>query len=167
MSMTMPVRKIKLALAAALALAITAVMPTVPAMAAGKHIKVGVLTCAAGPKIGLLITSKQKISCSFQPDAHEGEHYSGTIREYGLDIGVTAASVIVWAVFASQSDYVPGSLAGTYVGVSAEQTIILGLGANLLVGGSEDSLALQPLSVQGQAGLNLAIGVSKLELVQD
>lgn len=165
MSMTMHARTIKLALVAALAL--TGVTLSAPAMAAGKHIKVGVLTCAAGPKIGLLITSRQKINCSFQPDAHAGEHYSGTIREYGLDIGVTAASVIVWAVFASQSDYVPGSLAGTYVGVSAEETVVLGLGANLLVGGSESSLALQPLSVQGQAGLNLAVGVSKLELIRN
>lgn len=125
------------------------------------------LTCAAGPKVGLLITSKQKINCSFQPNSHEAEQYHGTIREYGLDVGGTAASVIVWAVFARQSDYAPGSLAGTYVGVSAEETVVLGLGANVLVGGSENSLALQPLSIQGQAGLNLAVGVSMLELVEN
>jgi hypothetical protein len=113
----------------------------------------------------LLITSKQKINCSFQPDQLDAETYHGTIREFGLDIGVTAASVIVWAVLAQQSDYQPGSLAGTYVGVSAEETVVLGLGANALVGGSENSLALQPLSIQGQAGLNLAVGVSRLELV--
>ena len=124
------------------------------------------LTCAAGPKIGLIITSSQKVNCSFQPDAHETEHYSGHIREFGLDIGGTAASVIIWAVLAAQSDYKPGSLAGTYVGVSAEETVVVGLGANVLLGGSDKSVALQPLSIQGQAGLNLAIGVSKLVLAE-
>lgn len=157
---------VKTALAATLAFAFAGPIASAPSIAATQHIKVGVLTCAAGPKIGLLITSKQKLNCSFQPDNNEAEHYSGTIHEYGLDIGVTAASVIIWAVFAAQSDYKPGSLAGTYVGVSAEETIGLGLGANVLIGGSDKSIALQPLSVQGQAGLNLAVGVSKLELVE-
>jgi Protein of unknown function (DUF992) len=113
----------------------------------------------------LLITSKEKISCAFQPDENETEHYSGHIRKFGLDIGITAASVIVWAVFAAQSGYKPGSLAGTYVGLSAEESVVVGLGANILLGGSDNSIALQPLSIQGQAGLNLAIGVSELELV--
>jgi hypothetical protein len=162
MLMTTLARTSKIALAAGLVLALTSAAPAIAAD--GKHIKVGVLTCAAGPKIGLLITSKQKISCSFQPDQHEAEHYHGTIREFGLDIGATAASVIIWAVFAQQSDYVPGSLAGTYIGLSAEETVVLGLGANVLVGGSESSLALQPLSIEGQAGLNLAVGVARLEL---
>jgi hypothetical protein len=168
MPMSTLARTATIALAAAVFMAWTSVTPTSVAFAAeGKHIKVGVLTCAAGPKLGLLITSKQKINCSFQPNSNEAEHYHGVIREFGLDIGATAASVIIWAVFAQQSDYAPGSLAGTYVGLSAEETVVLGLGANVLVGGSEKSLALQPLSVQGQAGLNLAIGVSRLELVEN
>lgn len=158
-------RLAKTALAAATAFALTGPMVSAPSLAASSHIKVGVLTCAAGPKIGLLITSKQKINCSFQPDSHETEHYSGTIREFGLDIGATAASVIIWGVFAAQSGYKPGSLAGTYAGVSGEATVGLGLGANALIGGSDKSIALQPVSVQGQAGLNLAVGVSKLVLV--
>lgn len=164
MSMISLARQAKIALLAACAMASVCALPSISAAAEGKHIKVGVLTCAAGPKVGLLITSKQKINCSFQPNSHEAEHYHGTIREFGLDIGATAASVIIWAVFAQQSDYKPGSLAGTYVGVSAEETVVLGLGANALLGGSDKSLALQPLSVQGQAGLNLAIGVSRLVL---
>jgi hypothetical protein len=166
MPMTTLSQKTMVALGGVLAIALFGAMPSTAPAAQGKHLKVGVLTCAAGPKVGLLITSKQKISCSFQPDSHEAEHYHGTIREFGLDIGATAASVIVWAVFAQQSDYVPGSLAGTYVGVSAEETVGLGLGANVLVGGSESSIALQPLSIQGQAGLNLAVGVSRLELAE-
>jgi Protein of unknown function (DUF992) len=139
---------------------------TLPASAAGEHVKAGVLTCAAGASIGLLITSSEKINCSFQPDASGTEHYSGRIREFGLDVGVTAASVIVWVVFAGQSGYVPHSLAGEYIGVSAEETVVLGLGANALVGGSNKSIVLQPLSVQAQAGLNLAVGVTRLELTE-
>ena len=168
MPMSTLARRATIALAAAFVMTVASATPSSVAFAAkGKHIKVGVLTCAAGPKLGLLITSKQKINCSFQPNSNEAEHYHGVIREFGLDIGATAASVIIWAVFAQQSDYAPGSLAGTYVGVSAEETVVLGLGANALVGGSEKSVALQPLSVQGQAGLNLAIGVSRLELVEN
>lgn len=136
-----------------------------PASAAAGHIKIGVLTCAAGVEVGLLITSGEKIHCSFVPDKHVPEHYHGKIRKFGLDVGITAASVIVWAVLAVEgTQYNPGALAGTYAGVSAEETVALGLGANLLVGGGSDGFVLQPLSVQGQAGLNLAVGVSVLHL---
>jgi hypothetical protein len=137
---------------------------TTPASATD-HVKIGVLTCAAGVEVGLLITSGEKIRCSFVPDAYDSEHYHGKIRKFGLDIGITAASVIVWGVLAAQkSKYIPFALAGEYVGVSAEETVALGLGANLLIGGSNKAFVLQPLSVQGQAGLNLAVGVSILHL---
>ena len=137
---------------------------TTPASATD-HVKIGVLTCAAGVEVGLLITSGEKIRCSFVPDAYDSEHYHGKIRKFGLDIGITAASVIVWGVLAAQgSKYTPFALAGEYAGVTAEETVALGLGANLLVGGSEKAFILQPLSVQGQAGLNLAVGVSILHL---
>jgi hypothetical protein len=133
--------------------------------AAASHLKIGVLTCAAGVKVGLLITSGERIRCSFVPDAHDGENYHGFIRKFGLDVGITAASVIVWAVLAVEgTKYTPGALAGTYAGVSAEETVALGLGANLLLGGSKKAFVLQPLSVQGQVGLNLAVGVSILRL---
>jgi hypothetical protein len=155
----------KIALVAGAALVLAGSVTTPSVAQETKRIKVGVLACAAGPSIGLLITSKEKINCSFQPDQHETEHYSGHIRKFGLDIGVTAAGVIAWAVFAAQSGYQPGSLAGTYVGLSAEESVVVGLGANILLGGSDKSIALQPLSVQAQAGLNIALGVAELELV--
>jgi len=147
------------------ALALFAGLASAPTAAnAGSHVKIGVLTCAAGPSIGLLITSAEKIDCSFQPDSTGTEHYSGRIRDFGLDVGITAGSVIIWGVFAAQSNYAPGGLSGEYVGVSAEETVVLGLGANVLVGGSQNSIALQPLSIQAQAGLNLAVGVSRMIL---
>ena len=139
--------------------------PLQPAAAAAGHIKIGVLTGQAGGEIGLLITSGEKIHCSFVPDKHEPEHYHGKIRKFGLDVGITAASVIIWAVLAVEgTQYNPGALAGEYAGATAEATAALGLGANLLMGGGSDGFVLQPLSVQGQAGLNLAVGVSVLHL---
>jgi hypothetical protein len=155
--------KARTALVAGAALAAVATTAATPA--AADYLKIGVLTCATGPSIGLLITSSEKIVCSFVPDG-EAEHYSGQIRKFGLDIGVTVASVIIWGVFAAQSGYVPGSLAGRYAGVSAESSVVVGLGANVLVGGSANSMVLQPLSVQGQVGLNLAVGVTQLDLVK-
>lgn len=128
------------------------------------QVKIGVLTCAAGPKIGLIIGSSERVKCSFLHDQNETEQYVGRFGDLGLDIGFTVGSVIIWTVFAAQDDWAPGSLAGTYVGASAEATAVLGLGANILVGGSAESISLQPLSVQGQAGLNVAIGVSSLKL---
>jgi Protein of unknown function (DUF992) len=164
MSMIKLAQKAKIAVIVGVALAMAGSMATPSLAQDTKRVKVGVLTCAAGASIGLLITSKEKISCAFQPDENETENYHGHIRKFGLDLGVTAASVIVWAVFAAQSGYKPGSLAGTYVGLSAEESVVLGLGANVLLGGSDKSIALQPLSVQAQAGLNIAVGVAELEL---
>ncbi len=141
---------------------------TVSPSSASTHVKIGVLTCAAGVEVGLLITSGEKIRCSFVPDKTDTEHYHGKIRKFGLDIGINAASVIVWAVLAVDGyKYQPYALAGDYAGVSAEETLALGLGANLLVGGSDKGIVLQPLSIQGQAGLNLAVGVSVMTLDAD
>ena len=55
-------------------------------------------------------------------------------------------------------------LTGTYTGASAEVSVAAGLGANVLVGGSNRTVALQPLSVQGQVGLDIAAGIGQLEL---
>jgi hypothetical protein len=144
-------------------MAATAIPPTASAQS---HLKVGVLTCATGPSIGLIIASTEKASCSFHPDVGSPEHYTGHIRKFGLDIGITAGSVIIWAVFSPQSGYAPGSLAGIYAGASAEATVVVGLGANVLVGGSNKQFALQPLSLQAQTGVNLAIGVTELDLTK-
>jgi hypothetical protein len=80
------------------------------------------------------------------------------------DIGITGEAVIVWAVLASQTGFPVGALAGRYVGASAEASLVIGVGANVLVGGSNKSFALQPLSVQGQIGINFALGITSLDL---
>ena len=100
----------------------------------------------------------------FAPDFRGPEYYGGRLRKVGIDIGVTGAGVIVWAVLSTVQGFPVGALAGTYGGVSAEASLVLGLGANILVGGSGSSFALQPISVQGQVGVNIAAGLTKLEL---
>jgi hypothetical protein len=153
------------AVAAAAMVAASVGVAPLPALAQS-HVKVGVLTCATGPSIGLIIASTEKAHCSFHPDVGNPEQYTGHIRKFGIDIGITAGSVIIWAVFSPQSGYAPGSLAGVYIGASAEATVVVGLGANVLVGGSQKQFALQPLSVQAQTGLNLAVGVTELDLTK-
>ena len=142
-----------------------AAVPTSTATAQGAKIVAGTLTCKGGPNVGLVVGSQQKLDCSFSP-AGKGRvrEYKGTITKIGLDIGFKTESVIVWTVLGS-SDRVPSKiLIGNYGGASAEATVALGVGANALVGGSDKSVVLQPLSVQGQTGLNLAVGVTGLTL---
>jgi hypothetical protein len=99
------------------------------------------------------------VSCMFRGVPGEtDEPYTGTMTRVGLDVGLTTGSAIIWAVFADTNRY-KGMLTGTYTGASAEMSIAAGLGANVLVGGSNHTLALQPLSVQGQIGLDIAAGI--------
>ena len=128
------------------------------------RVKAGTLVCDVSGGIGMIIGSQKSVRCEFNPDmAGPREYYIGTISKFGLDIGATAAGQMVWAVFAP-STRIPGVLAGTYGGATAEATAIVGVGANALIGGSNSTVALQPLSVTGQTGLNLAAGVASLEL---
>jgi hypothetical protein len=127
--------------------------------------KVGVLSCRSSASIGLILGSHQKLRCSFRPDnGGPAESYAGHVNRLGLDIGVKAGGVMAWAVFAPASGLHHGALAGTYVGASGSISVGLGVGANALVGGSHRSVALQPLSVEGQVGVNLALGVAGLTL---
>jgi len=131
---------------------------------AQERVQSGSLTCDVSAGIGLIIGSQRNVSCTFTPSLPGPiEYYTGTISKLGIDIGVTAGGVMIWLVYSPTSRPV-GGLAGTYVGGSAEASIVAGLGANALVGGSNRSIALQPLSVQGQVGLNIAAGVAGLDL---
>ena len=144
------------------AAALAAVLST-PADAQQDRVQAGSLECSLSSSIGLVVASQRNIACNYKPNNGPPEAYVGTMTRVGLDVGITGGGAIIWAVFSGTNRYV-GMLAGTYVGASAEMTIAAGLGANVLVGGSNRSVALQPLSVQGQVGLNIAAGVSSLEL---
>jgi Protein of unknown function (DUF992) len=148
---------------AALALIAVASFPA-PTMAQTSLVKVGTLTCDISGGIGLIITSRKSVTCMYTP-AQPGprEVYRGSITKFGLDIGATAGGGMIWAVYAPTSLSF-GALAGNYGGASGEATIGIGAGANVLIGGSNHTVTLQPVSVQGQAGLNLAVGVAGLDL---
>jgi hypothetical protein len=140
--------------------------------AAAQHaVQVGTLICDVSGGVGMIIASQKAVQCTFAPApvappgaAAPAEIYAGTIKKVGIDIGATTAGQMIWAVFAPTTGLPPGSLSGVYSGATAEATVAVGLGANVLVGGSNHTIALQPLSITGQTGLNIAAGIASLEL---
>ena len=144
-------------LLAAIPLSTAAVAQPVP------QIRVGVLNCSVAGGAGFVFGSSKQLECRFESGSRR-ETYYGVINKFGLDLGATTNSVIAWAVLASSDRVGPGALAGTYGGVSGEASVGVGLGANALLGGSNRSVALQPLSVGAQQGLNVAVGIASLEL---
>jgi hypothetical protein len=132
--------------------------------AAPHGVKVGSLTCNVASGWGFVFGSSKDLHCTFRPNSHTSEHYTGTISKFGVDIGYTDGGVLVWGVFAPASDVRAGALAGDYAGATASATVGVGLGANVLIGGLDKSIALQPLSVEGNRGLNVAAGVGAISL---
>jgi hypothetical protein len=130
----------------------------------GEGVRIGVLTCEVAGGTGFIIGSSKDLRCRFESSTGRAERYVGFIDKFGLDIGVTGPAVMSWAVLAPTSDVGRGALAGNYVGASAEVSVGVGAGANLLIGGSDETISLQPLSVQGQTGVNAALAVAGLAL---
>lgn len=124
----------------------------------------GTLTCKGKGTVGMIIGSKEALDCNFVTTKGQAHRYAGTITKIGLDIGVRGENTLIWTVVYSTAEVPVEGLAGTYGGVSADASVGIGGGANVLVGGSKNSVTLQPLSVQGQTGLNIATGVSGLTL---
>jgi len=152
------------AFAATVIAAVALVMIVKPADAQPRRIQVGTLTCSVSAGVGLIVGSQRNVNCLLKGQPGEPEEvYTGTMTRVGLDVGVTTGGAIIWAVFSDTNRYA-GMLAGTYTGASAEVSVAAGLGANVLVGGSNTTVALQPLSVQGQIGLDIAAGIGQLEL---
>lgn len=150
------------ALIAVLGLAVTNVIPT---SAAEPRLVAGTLTCKGQGSVGFIIGSQERLDCRFNP-AGSGPHHSyvASVTKYGLDIGVKGPSTLIWTVLSSTSALPRGALVGEYGGVSADASVGIGGGANALLGGSNKSITLQPLSVQGQTGVNLAVSVTGLTL---
>jgi hypothetical protein len=146
-----------------------AVIALVPAMVAGAaaaqdRAQVGQLTCDISGGIGLVFGSQRALNCTFTPSVPGPvEYYTGTLTKLGVDIGVTAGGGMVWLVYAPTSRPA-GALSGSYGGATAEATVVAGVGANVLVGGSNRTVELQPVSLQGQSGLNVAAGVAGIDL---
>lgn len=128
--------------------------------------KIGALSCDVSAGIGMIIMEKQTMVCTFTPDrAGPVDRYTGKIDEYGVAIGEVAAGKLVWAVAAATTGVPHGALAGTYAGAGADASVGAGVGANVLVGGSGRAFSLQPLSVEGEVGVNIAAGVTTVTLV--
>jgi hypothetical protein len=139
--------------------------PPAETQSQGAWTQAGVLTCRLNPSIGFIIVGHQTMECRFQPvGPNPPQAYEGAINTVGLDFGVTAGGVLAWTVFAPTTGVPAGALAGEYVGASGDIGIGVGAGANVLVGGSARTVALQPLSLEGSIALNIALGVSMLKL---
>jgi hypothetical protein len=145
-----------------LATATAILIATAASASAGSGVKVGVLSCHIEGGPGFILGSSKEIDCVYRGGGRK-ERYAGTIRKLGIDIGFTSDTSVSWAVFAPGKTK-RGALEGYYSGASAEATVVVGLGANVLIGGFKKTLNLQPLSVQAQTGLNIAAGITGLRL---
>ena len=146
------------AAAGALALGLAAA----PASAAG--VKVGVLTCHVSSGWGFVFGSSKDLHCNYRPNDRAGEHYIGTVKKFGVDLGYTEGGELIWGVIAPTSSLKPGALEGGYGGATASAAVGIGAGANVLVGGFDKSITLQPLSVEGMKGVNVAAGIGAIDL---
>ncbi len=146
-------------------LAALAMAFAMPASAQTERIRVGGLTCNTGPRVGLVLGSRQDMACVFRSSVTGGRYnYRGKIRRIGVDIGVTRGGTMSWAVFGPSSQVGRSTLRGNYVGASGNAALGIGLGANVLIGGARRTISLQPLSVEGQIGISLAMTVASLTL---
>jgi hypothetical protein len=128
------------------------------------RVQVGVLECRGGASVGFIVGSVTNLGCVLRADGMSDDRYVATIRKVGVDLGITQESALAWGVFAPSARLGPSDLSGNYAGAQGSAAVGVGVGGNVLVGGSENSIALQPLSVQGQVGLSVAAGLESLEL---
>jgi Protein of unknown function (DUF992) len=148
-----------------LAFGATALICAIALPARAAPFRVGRLLCASSPRVGMVLGSSQSLRCVFHAINSPREYvYVGRIRRVGLDLGATSAGALSWVVFARNSRIGPATLRGSYVGASGNIALGPGLGANVLIGGSRRTIALQPLSVERSIGFSLAAGVSNLTL---
>jgi Protein of unknown function (DUF992) len=155
----------KLALVSVLAVTASLAVSHV-SLAQDANVRVGTLTCEGQGGIGLIIGSKENLVCTYTPaNGSPGRKYLGTITRLGLDLGIKGKSVIIWGVLAASDELPSDALVGEFVGAAADASLGLGAGAQILVGGTAKSLVLQPLSVKGEVGINIAVGVAGLRLV--
>lgn len=127
--------------------------------------KIGVLECTIEGGFGLLLGSSKNAACGFTHSDGTTEQYSGKLSKLGLDIGISGESFMKWIVITPIGNEIGShALQGKYAGISAGASVGLGVGANALIGGSSEKIALQPVSVEGKSGLNLAVGLSSLSL---
>jgi hypothetical protein len=128
------------------------------------RVTAGTLSCSVAPGTAFIFGSTRELNCFYTRADGRTERYIGEIQRFGVDLGFTNSATVIWGVVAGTRDLAPGALAGDYGGVSAAVTAGVGAGANVLVGGSNRSISLQPVSVEGNTGLNIAAGVGAIRL---
>ena len=138
---------------------------TLASTAQAQGVKAGALTCNVAGGFGFIFGSSRSVNCNFAPvGGGPPQHYVGSIDKCGVDIGFTRGGVLIWTVFAPTTSPAPGALTGSFGGVTASATAVVGVGANVLVGGTGNAISLQPLSIEGNTGLNVAAGVAAMTL---
>jgi len=155
----------RLHLATALAAAVGLASAFAAPAGAQSGVNVGNLTCSVSSGWGFVFGSSRALNCTFAGAGGRYEYYAGNIMKFGVDIGYTQGGVLIWTVIAPTAALVPGSLSGSYAGGTASATVGVGVGAHALVGGSNNTIALQPLSLEGNSGLNVAAGIGAINLV--
>jgi hypothetical protein len=150
---------------AAAGLALCALALLSPARAAESTVKIGMMSCHVSSGWGFVFGSTRDLRCIFTgAGGGRTENYAGKISKFGVDIGFQQSGVIIWAVFAPSTDLKAGALTGDYGGVTAGAAAGVGGNANVLLGGSTKSISLQPVSVEGDTGINLAVGIAAITL---
>ena len=137
--------------------------PGTPQAAGKSGANVGSLSCTVAGGMGFIFGSSKDLSCLFTRSDGIAERYTGSVKKFGVDLGFTKEAQMVWLVFAPGS-IAPGSLTGGYVGATASATVGVGVGANVLIGGGSGQITLQPVSVEGSKGLNVAAGLAEVAL---
>ena len=155
----------RLSFLSAMMVATSLAAPTeAPAQQPAARVQVGVLECRGGASIGFVVGSVTHLGCVLRIEGVPEDRYIATIQKVGLDLGITQETALAWGVFAPTARLGPGDLSGNYAGAQGSATLGVGVGGNVLVGGSNNSIALQPLSLQGQVGISIAAGLESLEL---
>jgi hypothetical protein len=147
-----------------LTIAMASLVASIASANAMPPVRAGILQCEGGQNVGYVVGSTTSLECVFQSEGRRPEPYIATVRRLGLDLGITDQTKLSWAVNAPTTRVGRGDLAGNYGGVGANASVGIGGGGNFLVGGPANAYALQPISLQGQTGLNVAAGVASIDL---
>ena len=145
-------------------IAAVALIASLASASAQERLQVGTLECHGGPNVGYVVGSTTQLECLFQSAGRKPEPYIATVQRIGVDLGFTQNTGLAWAVYAPTRRIGRGDLAGSFGGVGANASFGVGVGGNLLIGGSNNAYALQPLSLQGQTGLNVTAGIADVQL---
>jgi hypothetical protein len=132
--------------------------------ASAQSAQIGSLVCHISGGVGMILMENQALDCVFKDNTGSTSHYIGRLTNVGLNIGITGSGQLVWGVLAATDKIGPGALAGDYAGAQGAVGVGVGVGGAVLVGGSNKTISLQPISVSAQTGLNLSAGIGNISL---